>query len=170
MSSARVITIALVVAFAIAGVYFWSANLNRPESGREPQVADAPAGGRTQAEGFPDSAHGSLVDPPGDPLAMGIPEEPDIPSDAAHRGIKKAGERIREAVLEDGTVGDTETPNVNFAGLTQAQRKWYLEHAVEITCTCGCRQDLLECRRDDLACPVSPDLSDSLLAEARKQR
>jgi hypothetical protein len=99
----------------------------------------------------------------------GIPEEPDIPPDHAHMGVKKVGERIRAAVLEDGKVGDDEVPGISLAGLTSKQRTWFLDHAVEITCSCGCRQDLLECRRDDAACPTSPGLRDSLLAEARKQ-
>ena len=85
-------------------------------------------------------------------------------------GVKKAGERIRAAVLEDGTVGDEEVPGVSLAGLTAKQRSWFLDHAVELTCPCGCKQDLLECRRDDDACPTSPGLRDSLLTEARKQR
>jgi hypothetical protein len=170
MSPARWIAVALVSAAVAAGVFFWSSNLRRPDDGREDQVADAPAGGRTQAEGpaAESDAAGIAVDPPGDPLVAGIPESPDIPPDHAHMGIQKVGERIRAAVLEDGSVGDEETPGVVMTGLTQTQRKWYLEHAVAITCPCGCRQDLLECRRDDATCPTSPGLSDSLLAEARK--
>ncbi|MEO6463889.1 MAG: hypothetical protein ABIP29_12520, partial [Candidatus Eisenbacteria bacterium] len=105
--------------------------------------------------------------PDADPLAMGTPESPDIPPSEAHRGLKKVGERIRDAVLADDTIGDTEAPGVDFAGLTQAQRRFFVDEAIDITCGCGCRQDLLECRRDDLTCPVSPGIRDSLLAVAR---
>jgi hypothetical protein len=134
-----------------------------------------PAGGRTQAE--PESPEAGAVDPNtppaiaplGDPLQPGIPEQPDIPPDSPHASLMKVGDRIREAVLADGTAGDHETPGVDFTGLSQRQRRWYLDHAVKITCSCGCKQDLLECRRDDATCPVSPGLSDSLLALARKQ-
>lgn len=179
MSSSRLLTIALVLAALVAGVYFWSTNLRRPAGGRETQVADAPAGGRTQAEApladAPDapgglSASGSAVDAPGDPLVPGVSEHPDIPPDQVHIGIKKIGQRIRDAVLVDGRVGDDEVPGVQLAGLSQSQRRWFLQHAVAITCPCGCRQDLLECRRDDASCPTSPGLSDSLLAVARQQR
>ncbi len=169
MSPARAIVGVLIVVAAVAGVYFWSTNLQ--PGARNAQVADESAGGRTQAEGLPaDSVHGTLVNPPGDPLEMGIPEEPDIPPGGPHSGIKKVGERIRDAVLEDGTVGDEEVPGVSLAGLNASQRAWFLDHAVALTCPCGCRQDLLECRRDDISCPTSPGLRDSLLAEAKKQR
>ena len=170
MSTARVIAFGLVLAFAVSGVVVWKQNLNRPGGAGDPQVADAPAGGRTQADAMFDSTHGTVIQPPGDPLEKGIPESPDIPPDHAHMGVKKAGERIRAAVLEDGTVGDEEVPGVSLAGLTAKQRSWFLDHAVELTCPCGCKQDLLECRRDDDACPTSPGLRDSLLTEARKQR
>ena len=162
----RRIVLALVGVAALAGVFFFVRNFQRPDDGRAPNVADAPAGGRTQAQ--PDSA-AIAVEAPGDPLLPGVPEAPDIPPNSAHAGIRKIGERIREAVLADGTVGDKEAPGIDFAGLSQEQRRWYLDHALAITCGCGCRQDLLECRRDDVNCPVSPALSDSLLSEARLQ-
>lgn len=163
---ARAFVPAFVAAVVAAGGFHFYRSFQRPEGGKADNVAEAPAGGRTQAQ--PDSAGPLAVTPPGDPLLPGIPESPDIPADAPHSNIKKAGERIREAVRADGTVGDQETPGINFVGLTQGQRNWYLNQAVAITCSCGCRQDLLECRRDDVSCPLSPGLSDSLLAEARK--
>lgn len=165
---ARALVPAFVTAVIAAGGFYFFRNLNHPAGGKALNVADAPAGGRTQAQ--PDSAGArSAVTPPGDPLLPGIPESPDIPADAPHSKIKKAGVRILEAVVADGTVGDHETPGIDFAGLTQSQRNWYLSEAVGITCSCGCRQDLLECRRDDVSCPLSPGMSDSLLAEARKR-
>ncbi len=165
---ARAFVPAFVAAVIAGGGFYFFRNLNHPAGGKAGNVAEAPAGGRTQAQ--PDSAGApGAVTPPGDPLLPGIPESPDIPADAPHSKIRKAGQRIREAVLADGTVGDLETPGVNFAGLTQGQRNWYLSEAVGITCSCGCRQDLLECRRDDVSCPLSPGLSDSLLAEAHKR-
>ena len=158
----RALVAAFVAVVLVGAGYMWMRNLQHPQ--RAENVADAPAGGRTQATS--DSL--SAVTPPGDPLSPGIPESPDIPADDSHAGIKKAGVRILEAVSADGAIGDHEVPGVDFTGLIQRQRYWYLNEAVEITCYCGCRQDLLECRRDDLTCPISPELSDSLLAEARK--
>jgi hypothetical protein len=157
----RVVIAALVVAFLAMAGWMFGRNLKQASA---PNVASEPAGGRTQATS--DSV--IAVTPPGDPLLPGIPEQPDIPADAPHAGLKKVGERIIAAVSKDGAVGDHEVPGIDFTGLNQRQRYWYLNEAVEITCNCGCRQDLLECRRDDATCPVSPSLSDSLLAEARK--
>lgn len=157
----RPLIAAVVAAFlAVAGFLF----VRNLKPAAAPNVASEPAGGRTQATS--DSA--VAVVPPGDPLQPGIPEQPDIPATSPHAGIKKMGVRIREAVLADGTVGDHETPGIDFTGLSQKQRNWYLSQATSITCSCGCGQDLLECRRDDATCPISPGLSDSLLAEARK--
>ena len=164
----RTRTVILALVFAILGLGFvvWGTSLRTPDSGREANVAGDPAGGRTQATPSPPGGE-EPVTAPGDPLVAGVPESPDVPLDAAHRGLKKIGERIREAVVADGAIGDTEVPGVDFAGLTQEQRRWFVDEAVDITCGCGCRQDLLECRRDDVACPVSPGLRDSLLAVAR---
>ena len=162
---ARAFVIALVLAVLAAGAVFFASSFRPPESGREANVGDAPAGGRTQAT-VPEGG-AEPVEVPSDPLAMGVPEAPDIPSSAAHRGIKKIGERIRDVVLEDGTIGDDEVPGVSFTGLSQGQRKYFVNEAVGVMCNCGCGQDLLECRRDDLTCPVSPGLRDSLLAVAR---
>jgi hypothetical protein len=162
----RAIVAAFVAVVVAAGGFYFYRSFERPAGGKSANVADAPAGGRTQAQ--PDSSAPVAVVPPGDPLLPGIPESPDIPADASHSKIKKAGERIREAVLADGTVGDYEAPGIDFTGLTQRQRNWYLNEAVAITCSCGCKQDLLECRRDDATCPLSPQLSDSLLAAARQ--
>ena len=157
----RAVIAALVAVFlAVAGWLF----VRNFKPAPAPSVAEEPAGGRTQATS--DSV--IAVTPPGDPLEAGIPEQPDIPADAPHAGLKKVGQRIIEAVAKDGSVGDHEVPGIDFTGLNQRQRYWYLNEAVDITCSCGCRQDLLECRRDDATCPVSPGLSDSLLAEARK--
>ena len=158
----RALVAAFVAAFVAAAGWLFVRNLK--PAPRAENVATAPAGGRTQATS--DSV--TAVTPPGDPLSPGIPETPDIPADGPHAGIKKAGIRIMEAVQADGEIGDHETPGVDFTGLNQRQRNWYLNEAVDVLCSCGCGQDLLECRRDDATCPISPGLSDSLLAEARK--
>ncbi len=152
------------------GAVFFVRSFRPPEgaAGREENVAEAPAGGRTQAT--PSSGEDGpppLDAVPDDPLVAGVPEAPDIPASAVHRGLKKVGERIREAVLADGAIGDEELPGVDLAGLTAAQRRWFVDEAIGIQCGCGCRQDLLECRRDDVSCPVSPGLRDSLLQVAR---
>jgi len=163
----RLLVVAFVAASLVAGGFFFVRSFRPPagSEGREENVAPAPAGGRTQAlPGGEDP-----VDAPAeDPLQPGITEAPDVPASAAHAGIKKIGERIRDAVLLDGVVGDTEVPGVEFASsMPQAQRRWFVETAPGILCGCGCGQDLLECRRDDLSCPLSPAMVDSLMAVAR---
>ena len=165
--NARGIVLALAGVAILAGGFFFVRNFQRSDEGRAPNVAEEPAGGRTQAE--PDADAPVAVDAPGDPLLPGVPEAPDVPANSAHAGIKKVGERIKDAVLADGTVGDKETPGVDFTGLTQKQRRWFLDHAIAITCSCGCGQDLLECRRDDVNCPLSPGLADSLRTVALRQ-
>jgi len=173
----RLIAFALVAGTLAAGTFLLVRSFRPPEGadGREANVADAPAGGRTQA--MPDdSIHAGMaggagpVVEPDDPLLPGIAESPDVPATSAHRGIKKIGERIRDAVLADDMIGDDEVPGVEFPrNMTQAQRRWFVETAPEISCGCGCGQDLLECRRDDLTCPTSPGMRDSLIAVARKR-
>jgi hypothetical protein len=173
----RLVVAALVAVALAAGAFVFARSFRPPEGseGRETNVADAPAGGRTQA--MPDdSLHAGLpggstpVVAPADPFLPGITEAPDVPATDAHRGLKKIGDRIRDAVLADGVVGDAEVPGVEFAAtMPQAQRRWFVETAPGILCGCGCGQDLLECRRDDLLCPLSPDLRDSLMAVAARR-
>lgn len=165
----RVVLVIVLGALAAGGVFF-SRSFRPPDgSGREANIADAPAGGRTQATLPPaDTLLPPPIEPLEDPLQPGVSEAPDVPSSAAHRGVKKIGERIRDAVLADGRIGDVEVPGVDLAGLTLSQRRRFLDEAVDISCGCGCGQDLLECRRDDLSCPTSPGIRDSLLAVVRK--
>lgn len=174
-NTTRLVVLGLVVVTVAAGIFYFRGSFRPPEGmdGREQNVAPEAAGGRTQA--MPDdSIHAGLVagdipvDEPVDPLLPGITEAPDIPRTAAHRGIKLMGERIRDAVVADGTIGDTEVPGIDLAGLSQGQRRWFVDEAMHIMCGCGCDQDLLECRRDDLTCPTSPAIRDSLLAVAKR--
>jgi len=169
--NARQVATTFVVVVLAAGAFYFFRNLDHPDAGKAANVAEEPAGGRTQAQPSDDPMAKAppLSAEPGDPLQPGISEQPDIPPDSPHSGIKKMGERIKDAVLADGTVGDNETPGVDFTGLSQAQRRFFLEHATKINCGCGCGQDLLECRRDDPTCPMSPGISDSLLAVAKRQ-
>lgn len=180
-NSTRLVVVAFVAVALAAGVFFFVRSFRPPagSAGREANVAPAPAGGRTQAmpddslhAGLPGLAGGDTpVEVPSDPLLPGITEAPDVPATAAHRGLRKIGERIRDAVLADGRIGDDEVPGVAFAtSMPQAQRRWFVETAPGILCGCGCGQDLLECRRDDLTCPTSPALRDSLMAAAVSRR
>jgi len=178
-SPARTLGLALVGIAIGAGAFYAVRSYQKPATGKAENVAPAPAGGRTQAQAAdtalaPGAAGDTSRTPPpiqalGDPLLPGVPESPDVPPDALHAGLKKIGDRIVAAVEKDGTVGDHEVPGIDLTRLTQPQRRWFLAHAVKITCTCGCRQDLLECRRDDATCPISPGLSDSLLTVAARQ-
>ena len=164
----RIVLVLAVGVLAAGGVYF-ARSLRAP--GREANIADAPAGGRTQATLPPvDSAAAPALDAvPNDPLLPGVSEAPDVPASAAHRGLKKVGERIRDAVLADGAIDDLEVPGVDLTGLTAKQKRWFVDAAVGVECGCSCGQDLLECRRDDLTCPTSPGIRDSVLALARKR-
>jgi len=172
-SFARTLGLALVGIALGAGGWFLVHGLVAPhQGGKADNVAEAPAGGRTQAQPtIADTATTppALASEPGDPLLPGIPEQPDIPANAVHAGMKKIGERIIDAVEKDGVIGDHEVPGIDLTKLTQKQRRWFVAHAAKITCSCGCRQDLLECRRDDATCPISPGLADSLTAVAAKQ-
>lgn len=186
-SPARLLGLAFIGIAVGASAFYGVRAYQKPAGGKADNVAPAPAGGRTQAQAAdtalapgardphavadPHAGLDTMRTPPpiqalGDPLLPGIPEQPDVPPDSPHAGLRKVGVRIIEAVEKDGNVGDHEVPNVDLTRLTQRQRRWYLDHAVKITCSCGCRQDLLECRRDDATCPISPGLSDSLVAAA----
>jgi hypothetical protein len=168
---ARTLGMALVGIALGAGGFYLVRSFQAPNGGKADNVAEAPAGGRTQAQPTDADTTTAAETPPaisplGDPLQPGMPETPDIPPDSPHAGVKKVGDRIVEAVEKDGTIGDDEVPGIDLTRLSQGQRRWFLAHAVKITCTCGCRQDLLECRRDDATCPVSPRLVDSLTTVA----
>ncbi len=175
---ARTLGLAIVGIALGAGGWFLVHAMQAPRGGKAENVAVAPAGGRTQAQpvgsdtsAAPDTTAmpPALAQAPGDPLLPGLPETPDIPPDSPHSHLKKVGDRIIEAVEKDGVIGDHEVPGIDLTRLTQPQRRWFVSHAAKITCTCGCRQDLLECRRDDATCPISPRLVDSLTVVAAKQ-
>jgi hypothetical protein len=157
-SRARLAALTLVGLALVAGGVLFARSLTRPQ-GTADNVAEAPAGGRTQA----DPRTTDTVDV----LVPGIPEAPDVPPDEMHAGVGKVGARIRAAVMADGEIGDLEVPGLDLTGVAQAERKWVLDQAVAHICPCGCGQDYLECRRDDVSCPISPGFVDSLIQVAR---
>jgi hypothetical protein len=99
----RALVAALVAAFVAVAGWLFVRNLKPVDrAGTSPPPRRGPHPG--------DLGLHLAVTPPGDPLSPGIPESPDIPADAPHAGIKKAGIRIMEAVQADGEIGDHETP------------------------------------------------------------
>jgi thiol-disulfide isomerase/thioredoxin len=59
----------------------------------------------------------------------------------------------------------TELPDVDFTGLTPAQRKLALKRLNSEFCNCGCTLTLAQCRMNDTACPVSKALAAKIVKE-----
>ena len=59
----------------------------------------------------------------------------------------------------------TELPDVDFTGLTPDQRTAALKQLNSITCTCGCKLTLAQCRINDTSCPISKGLAARIVAQ-----
>ena len=59
----------------------------------------------------------------------------------------------------------TELPDVDFTGLTPDQRTAALKQLNSITCTCGCKLTLAQCRINDTSCPISKGLAAKIVAQ-----
>jgi thiol-disulfide isomerase/thioredoxin len=59
----------------------------------------------------------------------------------------------------------TELPDVDFTGLTADQRTAALKQLNSITCTCGCKLTLAQCRINDTSCPISKGLAAKIVAQ-----
>jgi thiol-disulfide isomerase/thioredoxin len=59
----------------------------------------------------------------------------------------------------------TELPDVDFTGLTADQRTAALKQLNSITCTCGCKLTLAQCRINDTSCPISKGLAAKIVAK-----
>jgi thiol-disulfide isomerase/thioredoxin len=63
----------------------------------------------------------------------------------------------------------TELPDVDFTGLTADQRTAALKQLNSITCTCGCKLTLAQCRINDTSCPISKGLAAKIVAQIAAQ-
>ena len=61
----------------------------------------------------------------------------------------------------------TELPDVDFTGLTDAQKKAALRRMNEDGCTCGCSLTVSQCRINDSSCPVSKQLAADVVDQVR---
>jgi thiol-disulfide isomerase/thioredoxin len=59
----------------------------------------------------------------------------------------------------------TELPDVDFTGLTADQRTAALKQLNSITCTCGCKLTIAQCRINDTSCPISKGLAAKIVAQ-----
>ena len=59
----------------------------------------------------------------------------------------------------------TELPDVDFTGLTADQKVAALKQLNSITCTCGCKLTLAQCRINDTSCPISKGLAAKIVAQ-----
>ena len=60
-------------------------------------------------------------------------------------------------------------PGVSFAGLTDRQVFEVMHRASAEPCTCGCKENLAECRNTDAECKTSLGLARALVNEARER-
>jgi len=61
----------------------------------------------------------------------------------------------------------TELPDVDFTGLSAAQRKEALKIMNSQMCTCGCKLTIAECRFDEKTCPVSKQLAAEIVRKIK---
>ena len=59
----------------------------------------------------------------------------------------------------------TDLPDVDFSGLTPAQKKIALHRLNAEGCTCGCKLTVAECRINDTSCPISKTLAAQIVKE-----
>jgi cytochrome c biogenesis protein CcmG/thiol:disulfide interchange protein DsbE len=71
-------------------------------------------------------------------------------------------------ILKANAIHATELPDIDFTGLTPAQKDAALKRMREEMCDCGCGSTIAECRVDDPACSTSKDLGNKIVAEIRK--
>jgi len=62
----------------------------------------------------------------------------------------------------------SDVPNVDFSGLSPAQKEEAVKILNERRCTCNCNMTLAQCRRDDRSCPRSPVIVARFLDLVRK--
>lgn len=60
-------------------------------------------------------------------------------------------------------------PGVDFKRLTERQRFEVLHRAAAEACTCGCKENIAECRLTDPECKSSLGLARALVDDARKK-
>ncbi len=60
-------------------------------------------------------------------------------------------------------------PGVDLAGLTDRQRFEVLRRAAAEPCTCGCKENIAECRLTDAECKTSLGLARALVRDARQK-
>jgi thiol-disulfide isomerase/thioredoxin len=63
----------------------------------------------------------------------------------------------------------TELPGVDFAGLTDDQRKAALKRMNSENCTCGCNLTIAQCRINDSTCETSTKLAANIVQEIRSR-
>jgi len=71
---------------------------------------------------------------------------------------------------QPGWTTATDLPNVNFTGLTAAQKELALKILRGETCTCGCNMKLAECRMVDPPCGDSRALASIVIEGVRNNR
>jgi thiol-disulfide isomerase/thioredoxin len=83
--------------------------------------------------------------------------------------FKPAG-RTDEVDLGDSPTANSEVPGVDISSLNAAELTGFKKQLEGQSCTCGCKLNLLRCRREDRACGVSRKLAREQLAKLSKSR
>jgi thiol-disulfide isomerase/thioredoxin len=85
-----------------------------------------------------------------------------LPVDARIERFTDAGQ-----VFLTNAANATELPDVDFSGLTDAQKQQALHRMNAEGCTCGCKLTVAECRVNDSECPVSKVLAAEIVKQVR---
>lgn len=86
--------------------------------------------------------------------------------------FKPAGRVRTTEKIEVGTPEEinSEVPGVNLSKLSDPEKAQFKKQLERQHCDCGCKFDLLKCRLDDRACPVSRKLAREQLEKFQKSR
>src|SRR5436190_1492865 len=87
------------------------------------------------------------------------------PAAAAPAPVVVAPAATGAATPTAGPIIYTEVPGADLSKLNEAQKKMALAIMNEERCNCGCGFTVAGCRHKDQACPVSPGLATSVVAD-----
>lgn len=82
----------------------------------------------------------------------------------------KAAGRSDEVELGTPAEANSEVPGVDISGLSASELATFKKQLQGQSCTCGCKLNLLRCRREDRSCGVSRKLAREELAKFSKTR
>ena len=86
-----------------------------------------------------------------------------LPTDVTVENVKDTGQ-----VFLPNAAQATEIPGVDLSGLSPERRTATLRRLNKDSCACGCQLTLAQCRINDTACAISPEMAQRVVEEIAK--